>query len=97
MSRDVTALELQKLRAEVAALSDARREAVPKSVDVDIAAGATSVAESVDATEPDVAAEVESSQLEELGTLLEAQIKDLPTITTLAVFSLGILMGRLMR
>ena len=97
MSRDDTALELQKLRAEVAALSDAHREAAPEQVDVEIAAGATSAAETVDATEPDVAAEVEASQLEELGTLLEAQIKDLPTITTLAVFSLGILMGRLMR
>ena len=43
------------------------------------------------------AAEPEHSQLDELLELLEAEIKDLPTITCLIVFSLGILMGRFLR
>jgi hypothetical protein len=43
------------------------------------------------------AAGPEHSQLDELLELLEAEIKDLPTITCLIVFSLGILMGRFLR
>ncbi|QOL27177.1 hypothetical protein LP316_07795 [Thalassotalea sp. LPB0316] len=39
----------------------------------------------------------DQAQLEELKALLAKEIKDLPTVTTLAVFSLGILMGRYLR
>ena len=95
MSKDETARELEKLRADVAALSDARKEAT-----------ASTAEPPPDAAEPAKTAQIASdlgvtdeqkSQLEELGDLLQAEIRDLPTITCLAVFSLGILMGRLMR
>lgn len=95
MSKDETARELEKLRADVAALSDARREVAAKPAEP-----AAVVAE---ATVPDTGAsesavnEEQKTQLEELGDLLQAEIRDLPTITCLTVFSLGILMGRLMR
>ena len=94
MSGDETARELEKLRADVAALSDARRQ--------DAATSADSETGSADApAEPALAdipiSEEQKTQLEELGDLLQAEIRDLPTITCLAVFSLGILMGRLMR
>ena len=95
MSNDETARELEKLRADVAALSDARREAAAKPAEP------KPVVEEAPAAEPssgdaDVP-EAQETQLEELGDLLQAEIRDLPTITCLTVFSLGILMGRLMR
>ena len=36
-------------------------------------------------------------QLQELTDLLEEEIRDLPTITCLAVFTAGILLGRFLR
>ena len=94
MSKDDTARELEKLRADVAALSDARREAAARPPDpAPVEAAAASDAETPDPAVP----EEQQSQLEELGKLLQAEIRDLPTITCLTVFSLGILMGRLMR
>ncbi len=96
MSRDETARELEKLRADVAALSDARGEAASKPAEPppqveDPATVVETVA--VDADIPESA----KTQMEELGDLLQAEIRDLPTITCLTVFSLGILMGRLLR
>ena len=95
MSKDETARELEKLRADVAALSDVRREAAAKSAEpqpvVEEAAATERLADDADMPE------VQKTQLEELGDLLQAEIRDLPTITCLTVFSLGILMGRLMR
>jgi hypothetical protein len=95
MANDETARELEKLRADVAALSDARREAAAKPADPQ-PAGEETPQPSAAATESDLP-EVQKTQLEELGDLLQAEIRDLPTITCLTVFSLGILMGRLMR
>ena len=94
MSDNDTARELEKLRADVAALSDARRQDAATSADSQ-AASAETPAEPVEAEL--VIPEEQKTQLEELGELLQAEIRDLPTITTLAVFSLGILMGRLLR
>jgi hypothetical protein len=37
------------------------------------------------------------SQVDELVKLLETEVRDLPAVTCLLVFSLGILMGRFMR
>jgi hypothetical protein len=95
MSKDETARELEKLRADVAALSDARRESAAKPAETQ------SVVNEAAATEQpagdSVVPEEQKTQLEELGDLLQAEIRDLPTITCLTVFSLGILMGRLMR
>ena len=93
MATDDTARELEKLRADVAALSEARRE--------DSAKAAEPSPDPVPAADPAPAElgipEEQRTQLEELGDLLQQEIRDLPTITCLAVFSLGILMGRLMR
>ncbi len=95
MSKDETARELEKLRADVAALSDARTEAAARPAEPQ------SVVEEAPAAEPSTDGAdlpgVQKTQLEELGDLLQAEIRDLPTITCLTVFSLGILMGRLMR
>lgn len=96
MSNDETAAELEKLRADVAALSDARRAAAAEPAEpqpVVEAAPAPVAGAASDVTVP----EEQKTQLEELGDLLQAEIRDLPTITCLTVFSLGILMGRLMR
>ena len=94
MSNDDTARELEKLRADVAALSDARRKDEVKPPEPPAgSADASPEPVQIDLEIP----EEQKSQLEELGDLLQAEIRDLPTVTCLAVFSLGILMGRLMR
>lgn len=94
MSKDDTALELEKLRSDVAALSEARREDAAKSAESPPAeTPAEAAAPVADTSLPDE----QRTQLEELGDLLQQEIRDLPTITCLTVFSLGILMGRLMR
>ena len=95
MSKDETARELARLRADMDALSEERKVAAEREAEPP-----------PDVAEPAKIAQIASdlgvrdeqqSQLEELGDLLQAEIRDLPTITCLAVFSLGILMGRLMR
>ena len=95
MSKNETARELEKLRADVAALADVRRQAEAKAVEPQRVVEEAPAAESGagDAGVP----EEQRTQLEELGDLLQAEIRDLPTITCLTVFSLGILMGRMMR
>ena len=95
MAGDDTARELEKLRADVAALSEARREDAAKAAEAPRAPEPAAVEEAA-AVEASITDE-QRSQLEELGDLLQQEIRDLPTITCLAVFSLGILMGRLMR
>jgi hypothetical protein len=105
MSKDDVERDLAQLRAEVAALSAARKEsaATPTaSGPPPPVADATSSTQTGAEPETGVAgateaAEPEHSQLDELLELLEAEIKDLPTITCLIVFSLGILMGRFLR
>ncbi len=100
MAGDDTARELEKLRADVAALQDARREDHQKAQESS-ATGTTSApagdAPQSQAAEAAALPEEQRTQLEELGELLHQEIRGLPTITALAVFSLGILMGRLMR
>ena len=107
MANSEMSKELEKLRADVAALSAARKQDAGETQPADPGAAAplTPAVPPIDSTsssdfEVDAATEEDEairSQLEELGTLLHEEIRDLPTITTLAVFSLGILMGRLMR
>ncbi len=94
MNKEETALELEKLRADVAALSEARRSDAEQ-----VAERSRPEPAPDNAPSPPVAdlPEEQRTQLEELGDLLQQEIRDLPTITCLAVFSLGILMGRLMR
>ena len=95
MNNDETARELEKLRADVAALSDARREAAAQPTETP-STEPEPIPGEMEAVD-EVVTEEQKSQLEELGELLQADIRDLPTITCLTVFSLGILMGRLMR
>ena len=107
MSKDDTASELEKLRAELAALKEEQRQpAAPapaqQAPDPEMSTqassghgGSSTTAQAADGEEGEE--EDAKSQLEELAELLEHEIRDLPTITCLAVFSLGILMGRLMR
>ena len=97
--------ELEALRAEVAALSKARTEArrteatetTGKSTDPgpEAASGASAFqgAATVDLEDP----EALKGQLDQLLAQLEHEIRDMPTITTLAVFALGVLFGRLLK
>jgi hypothetical protein len=93
MSNDDTTRELEKLRADVAALSEARREDAAKAEAPRPEPAPVAEAQPEAVSLP----EEQRSQIEELGELLHKEIRDLPTITALTVFSLGILMGRLMR
>ena len=98
MASDDLAIELAKLKAEVAALSEARNSRIEET-DPTPEATPEASAPGVDA-DPSAMAELEDrlkGQLEELGSLLQQEIRDLPTITCLSIFSLGILMGRLLR
>lgn len=95
--------ELESLRSEVAALSKARskerkQESEPESAaaaeEIPLAAAAAvSEAAAIDIDDPDAV----QSQMDKLLAQLEHEIRDLPTITTLGVFSLGVLFGRLLR
>ncbi len=100
--------ELEQLRAEVAALSAARAskkaaEAQPDTSPVesrspetgDLTGDISDIIENAKAAtadDPELA-----GQFDQLIEQLEHEIKDLPAITTLAVFSLGVLFGRLLR
>ena len=105
--------ELEQLRAEVAALSAARAskkaaEAQPDTSPVESRSPETGAPETDDST-GDIGGIIEnvkaataddaelSGQFDQLIEQLEHEIKDLPAITTLAVFSLGVLFGRLLR
>lgn len=90
MSNVDTQKELEQLRKQVAELSAARKQqkAEPPPPKEE--------------QEPEVSepAEVEPAvkgQVEELLKLLQHEIRDMPAITTLTVFALGILMGRYLR
>ena len=98
MSKEDLEQELARLRAEIAELSAARREPpqTPKAPEPSPETTAPVAGTTPDEGAPK-AAETEHPQLNELLELLEAEIKDLPTITCLIVFSLGILMGRFLR
>ncbi len=96
MGNSDMALELEKMRAELAVLKQSKSEAAAQADANAVAAIATVEVEEaiVEAEETDGAIK---NQFEELTDLLKEEIGELPTITTIVVFSLGILMGRLMR
>ena len=104
MSDKETQKELESLRAEVAALSKARaKERKPKpepepapqpaAAPAQSTAAAVVDAAAVDINDPDAV----QTQMDKLLSQLENEIRDMPTITTLGVFSLGVLFGRLLR
>jgi hypothetical protein len=104
MSGDDMHKELEQLRAEVAALSAARASRQDAEAQSD-----TSPIESQTPETDEVSGIIENAQaavaddaelkgqFDQLFEHLEQEIKDLPAITTLAVFSLGVLFGRLLR
>lgn len=101
MSGDDIQKELEQLRAEVTALSAARADK-KASVEIPAAEPASSETEQVN----DIIGQAKAAlgddeelkgQFDQLFGQLEQDIKDLPAITTLAVFSLGVLFGRLLR
>ena len=104
MTGDDMHKELEQLRAEVAALSAARasKQAVeaqsekspvePPASDADDADGIIEQAREAVADDAEL-----KGQFDQLFEHLEQEIKDLPAVTTLAVFSLGVLFGRLLR
>ena len=105
MDKD-TRTELEELRAQVAELSKARAEqrtaeqaqqAVPTPAESE--AQTESIGDVLkSAADIDIDdSEALSGHLDQLMEQLEHEIRDLPTITTLAVFSLGVLFGRLLR
>lgn len=97
MSNDETARELAKLRADVAALTAAREKETQEEAEEPTEQPAPAApAATAEESSPELVDE-HKTQLGELGDLLHAEIRDLPTITCLTVFSLGIIMGRLMR
>ncbi len=96
--------ELEQLRAEVATLSAARTSKQvaeaqsdtapnePQPTETDDLSGIIENAQAATADDAEL-----KSQFDQLFEQLEQEIKDLPAITTLAVFSLGVLFGRLLR
>jgi hypothetical protein len=81
--------ELMQLRKEVATLSAARKQKEsPTMAEGDDAPTDTETGETVHAIK---------GQIEELIKLLQDEIRDMPAVTTLAVFALGVLMGRHLR
>jgi hypothetical protein len=96
--------ELEQLRAEVAALSAARasknaaeNQAVSNSPESQLSE-TEEISEIIGQAQAAVESDAElKGQFDQLFEQLEHDIKDLPAITTLAVFSLGVLFGRLLR
>jgi len=101
--------ELEALRAEVAALSRARREDREQQGGRRQADAAHQDPPASSAADLDEVAELEAAsvdledsaavqrQMDKLLAQLEHEIRDMPTVTTLAVFSLGVLFGRMLR
>ena len=91
MSKDDMQQELERLRAEVAALSKAKQEGKPlpgeESADSDSAQSENNQSFGDEL----------KSQMEEMIELLETEIREQPAMTALVIFSLGILMGRFLR
>jgi len=103
MSNEEMQKELESLRLEVASLSNARarelkkanaEEELPPAAKSGVAETASVVeAAAIDVNDPDAV----RTHMDNLLEQLEREIKDLPAVTTLAVFSLGVLFGRLLR
>ena len=97
--------ELEKLRAEIAQLKAAKEEQAAQEAQEAQArqlaqeqAIQESISQETVSVDPESQESVnEQAQVNELMELLGKEIKDLPTVTTLAVFSLGLLMGRYLR
>ena len=96
--------ELAELRSQVAELSAARQQteaaraaAAGQSTATADSEKGSSAAPAADAEPADHSDSIVARQFDELMELLEREMRDLPAITCLAVFALGILMGRYLR
>ncbi len=80
--------ELLQLRKQVAALAESRRRQNAKSAH-----------DREDAEEPANGSSEETirEQIEELTRLFQDEIREMPALPTLAVFMLGVLVGRYLR
>ena len=83
--------ELDQLRKEVAALSAARKQKEPPTTQDD------DVDEAPTDAEQGEQEHAIKDQIEELIKLMQDEIRDMPAVTTLVVFALGIIMGRHLR
>ncbi|SHG94402.1 hypothetical protein [Ferrimonas marina] len=86
------AKELARLRAELAEL-EAQQAAQPDSTSQTEPFGSEPLGSESEGQE----SETLEQQLEELGGLLHKELRQIPTVTALAVFALGILLGRGLR
>lgn len=84
--------ELESLRAEVAALAAARKQASEAA-----AIREEPAAEMAEVPVADAGHEGFMGHVEELIELLEHEVKESPVIAGVAVFALGVLVGRLSR
>lgn len=95
--------ELEQLRAEVVALSTCRVNKQAGAANLDSApieqqSEPEELMDILEKAQSTLGDDVQlKSQFDQLFEQLEHEIKDLPAITTLAVFSLGVLFGRLLR
>jgi len=94
MTTEDTAKELAKLRAEIAELRAAESSAAESAEPTDESNSAETGTEIPQAEELQ---EDLHGRLGELAELLETEIRDLPTVTCLLVFTAGILLGRQLR
>lgn len=81
MTKDEMQVELDKLRAEVAALSEAR----------------AAESEEADEEADEGTGEKASKRVRELLSRLEEELDELPTLSSLGVFAMGVLLGRFLR
>lgn len=97
MGKSDTTAELQKLREELEKLRKSSAPAGEQLAQTGLAAEAVAELESLDdSAETDTPNELKN-QVDELLELLKHEVGELPTVTCVVVFSLGILMGRLLR
>jgi hypothetical protein len=106
MSNEKMQKELESLRSEVATLSKARtaeQKKQPKTKTAEETPSPTVASQAESASVAEAAAidvddaDAVQTQMDKLLKQLEHEIKDMPAVTTLAVFSLGVLFGRLLR
>lgn len=84
--------ELTALRAEVLALAEARKE-----VESQAAAEPQAVEQVAEDVESSPEHEGFMGQVHELVELLEEELKETPVLSGIVIFSLGVLVGRLLR
>lgn len=99
MGKKDTAAELEKLRAELQKLQQSRSNletSSPPPTEPPVATPVTATTAGEAAVDEEAPNKLKH-QVDELLDLLKSEVGELPTITCLVVFSLGIVMGRFMR